>query len=187
MTQCTGKSINDLEIWKIIPTATKYEASTLGRIRIIKTGKILSQFSSKSYTKGYLQCRIKFDDGLVTNRLVHRLICLTFLENPLMKEQVNHINGIKDDNRLNNLEWSTRSENIVHMYSTGLKKYKPLHYKGKFGKDHNRSKKVKCVETGEIFESMSEAEKKLKIGQGCVSWSIKHKKPIFNMHFEINQ
>lgn len=58
-------------------------------------------------------------------------------------------------------------------------------YKGKFGSEHNRSKKVKCVETGEEYGSMSEAGRKLNISYSSVSWSIKHKKPIFRMHFEI--
>jgi hypothetical protein len=58
-------------------------------------------------------------------------------------------------------------------------------YKGKFGNEHNRSKKVICVETNEEFGSMSEAERYFKLGGGSVSWSVKHKKPIFGMRFEI--
>lgn len=58
-------------------------------------------------------------------------------------------------------------------------------FKGKFGEDHNRSKAVKCVESGEVFGSMSEAGRKLNICPSSVHWSIKHKKPIYEMHFEI--
>lgn len=174
-----------MEIWKEIPTASRYEASNLGKIRL-KTGKILKQFETKSYNTGYVCCRIHFDNGLITNRLVHRLIAQTFLDGVNGKDTVNHKNGIKDDNKVNNLEWCTPSENNLHAYHTGLKKYRPLHYKGKFGVNHNRSKSVKCIETGEVFGSMSEASRILKIDRSSIGWSIRYKKPIFGVYWEIN-
>lgn len=58
-------------------------------------------------------------------------------------------------------------------------------YKGKFGKDHNRSKAVICIETGVEYGSMSEASRMLKIATSSVSWSIRNNKPIFGMHFQI--
>jgi len=177
-----------MEYWKQVPLGSRYEASTLGRIRIKEGGKILKQFMAlKAYPGGYLCVRIELDGGRYVIRTVHRIIAQTFHDNPNHKPTVNHINGVKHDNSVINLEWSTHSENIQHAYDNGLRLYRPLHYKGKFGSDHNRSKAVKCVETGAVFGSMSEAGRVLMIDTSSVSWSIKHNKHIYGMHFKINQ
>ena len=93
---------------------------------VTKDGRVFSKrkFSyltelklSRGGHKGYLKVRVNKKD-----MFVHRLVAKAYLIKPFDKEVVNHINGIKDDNRLENLEWCTRSENCKHAYDTGLHK-----------------------------------------------------------------
>lgn len=155
-----------------------YLINILGQVKSPK-GKILKYALSNS---GYYFLNIK-NKGY----FIHRAIAFGFI--PLIKGKnfVNHKNGIKTDLTISNLEWNTKSENNKHAYDNGLKTYRPLHYKGKFGIEHNRSKKVVCIETQKEFGSMSEAQRFYNLGGGSVSWSIKHKKPIYGMHFEIKE
>lgn len=155
-----------------------YLINVLGQVKSPK-GKILKPALSNS---GYYFLNIK-NKGY----FIHRAIAFAFIPLVEGKNFVNHKNGIKTDLTISNMEWNTKSENNKHAYDTGLKKYKPLHYKGKFGSEHNRSKKVICVETGDVFGSMSEAERFYNISHSSVSWSIKNKKPTFGMHFEIKE
>jgi hypothetical protein len=58
----------------------------------------------------------------VYNKTLHGLVAAAYIPNPLNRKEINHINGIKDDNSINNLEWCTRSENLKHAHRTGLTK-----------------------------------------------------------------
>lgn len=100
-----------------------------------KFNKLTELKQSKTGHKGYVKVRIDKKD-----KFVHRLVAIAYLSNPFNKETVNHINGIKHDNRVENLEWSTRSENTKHAYVTGLHKpYTDIKDKGnnKFYKEWN--------------------------------------------------
>jgi hypothetical protein len=159
---------------------TTYFISEYGEVKN-KFGKILKPCLPKLFKyKSY----ILSNNGKQINRFEHRLVAECFIKNPCNKPQVNHKDGNKLNNHYLNLEWVTSSENNQHMYDSGLKKYKPLHYKNKFGKEHNRSKAVNCS-NGKIYGSMSEAARELKIDISSVSWAVKNKKTIFGMHFEI--
>lgn len=73
----------------------------------------------RANANGYIQIGLRKNDRQ-KQFVVHRIVANTFIENPLNKPTVNHINGIKTDNRIENLEWNTQSENIKHSFKMGL-------------------------------------------------------------------
>lgn len=116
------------EIWKVIPhTKEMYEVSTLGRI---KSHKRKTKILKVSSSLGYQQISLMVE-GKRNVKMVHRLVMDAFTSNPHKKKTVNHINGNKADNRVENLEWATMSENMKHAYDTGLRvvQYKKLSIK----------------------------------------------------------
>lgn len=88
--------------------------------------------------KGYY--RVSLYDSSQKIFQIHRLIALTFIPNPLNNLYVNHKNGIKTDNRIQNLEWCTSSENALHAFRIIKTRKSPCAGMGKFGKDHHNSK-----------------------------------------------
>jgi len=72
------------------------------------------------YNTGYYRVGLT-KNGKQTKYYIHRLVAQAFIPNPENKEEVNHINGIKTDNRVENLEWCTISENSIHAYKLGLR------------------------------------------------------------------
>lgn len=170
-------------IWKQIIN-TDYEVSECGMVRNSKTGYVRKQ--SIGGTSDYKLVSFRDKDGNKKNNLVHRLVAVAFLDKPNGKDFVNHKDGNKLNNHFTNLEWCTQSENNQHAYDTGLKTYRPLHYKGKFGFEHNRSKSVRIKEDGRVFGSQCEAARTLGIDHTSVSWSIKTGKPIHGMHWELS-
>lgn len=139
------------EIWKQVPNTIKtYWVSNLGRFKN-SSGIIL--VNSKLTPGGYNV--VSVDN--VTYRL-HRIVALTFIENPENKEQVNHIDGNKTNNAVSNLEWVTNKENQIHKFKTGLGN----NYTRKIGQydlEHNLIKE---------FSSIVSAAKELNIGKSNI-------------------
>lgn len=160
------------EIWKFYPYFGQLvQFSNLGRIKSFirnnKTGRILNNKVVNS--AGYLRISI-----LGRKYFIHRIIAELFVPNPENKPEVNHIDGNKMNNRADNLEWVTRSENMKRAYQLGLQKpsEKQKQAVSKWNKEH-RIKKVYQYDTeGNLlncFKSQQEAAKNLNLSEASIS------------------
>lgn len=146
------------EVWKdVVGYEGIYQVSNLGQLKNIKHNRLLTGAINRY---GYVSV-VLIKDKKVKNTRMHRLIAETFIPNPKNKNQVNHINGIKTDNRVENLEWVSNHENVIHAWENGLTR--PL-WKNKFGKNHNRSKEIYQIDKNtnlviKKFYGCSEAER----------------------------
>jgi hypothetical protein len=129
------------EIWKEIEgTDGKYLISSHGRVKGLSPnyyGKILSQHIS---VWGYYYVRV-----LDKSKSVHRIVAKEFVPNPDNKKCVNHINGIRTDNRVENLEWLSHSENSIH----GVLRVKPTKSIG-VGKSYNNKYYARARLNGKV-------------------------------------
>lgn len=145
-----------MENWKAIKFeeydfSDTYEVSDNGNVRNIKTGRLLKPQKTNS---GYLQLMLQ-KNGIKKHFYIHRLVAYMFLPMIDGKSEVNHKNEIKTDNHVSNLEWCDRSYNMNHSH-LGAKRTDEC--KQKMSEKSWRRRNVLCVETGEIFNSVKEAE-----------------------------
>lgn len=101
-----------------------YQVSNLGRVkslpRLNKRGHKISGCILKETVNSRGYSYVVFQDN--RSKVVHRLVAKAFVPNALEKPYVNHINGMKTDNRFSNLEWVSHAENITHAWESGLAK-----------------------------------------------------------------
>ncbi len=131
------------EIYRVVPGLPEWAASNCGNVRWKSSLK--AKFGSISRC-GYRGVTAYYGSNktLPKQYKVHRLVALAWVPNPNNHNEVNHINGNKLDNRPANLEWCSRSHNISHCYSTGLRKL---------------GQKITAVEAREIFKRAHSGER----------------------------
>lgn len=180
------------EEWRDIPDFEgKYQVSNHGRIRNRNTGHV----RSTQLKHGYVRVNLTDSNGKDRNVSVHRAVAAAFIPNPENKPEVNHKNGVKDDNRLENLEWVTPEENFKHavendLYKKGVERAKRLGGSSGFNR-HDRPKAylrkseriskrgyeslvAKAEELGCSIETMPGAyENKIKDVRYCLCLAIK--------------
>jgi hypothetical protein len=160
------------EVWKLIDGYPNYQISNLGRVKslnYLNTGRIsiLKQCASSRY----FQVRL-FLNNVRKMKSIHRLVAIHFVPNQENKSTVNHKDGDKLNNHASNLEWCTQKENNKHAWDSGLKKHS----------DYNKkvtselfSKKVINKRTGEIYPSLTEAQKHSEYSMSHLSAMLKGK------------
>lgn len=122
-----------IENWKDIEGYEgKYQVSNFGNVR--NKSKVLSLRTNRGYK--YITL---YKDGKTTSKAIHRLVAIYFIPNTVNKPEVNHIDGDKKNNRIDNLEWCTPSENSKHAYAIGLKK--PIKANGELNTNAKLTKK----------------------------------------------
>lgn len=138
----------------------------LWNYHVTKDGKVFSLNYNKtrevkelknSMCKGDYRRVCMYKDGKSKMMRVSRLVALAYIENPENKPEVDHINRIRTDDRVENLRWATRSEQIHNR-----KEYQ-------YPKNHKGSKPVMCVETGIVYPSTCEVKRQLGFNQGYIS------------------
>lgn len=137
---------------KEIKDFPNYYISTEGKVfskngRWNKSLKELKQYTNKLNGYCYV-CLVK--DNKKFNKRVHKLVAETFLTNNKKQFEINHKNGIKTDNNVENLEWVTHSENIKHRFRI-LNQPSSKAWLGKFGKESANSKIILQIKNGKII------------------------------------
>lgn len=185
----TAPIVDDSSDWKDIPGYEGYyQASIDGSIRSV-TRIINSENNTVRRGKGlkihlgsdgYVHCMLS-KQGQSNLYAVHRLVALTFIPNPENKPQVNHKDGNKKNNKVENLEWATRSENMQHAAKHEL--WNPKHC-GDISR-MNMGKPVRCVDEGLEFDSMASAAKYYQMDWQSIDDAIKLQRPRKGHMFEL--
>lgn len=178
------------EIWKDIKDYSNYQVSNYGNIKS-KKRLVNTVYNSKRgikerilkpniNTNGYYVVTLYNKDGKSNPKLIHRLVAETFIDNYYNYPVINHKDGNKLNNCVDNLEFCTQSHNVKESYRLGLETPQ-LTGLGKFGIKNKKSRKIKQIDmiTNEIlniFYGVSEAERETNINFRNIDMCLKNKR-----------
>ena len=160
------------ENWKFIPIEgfQEYEVSDCGRIR--HNSKILKP----SLTRGYYSIGLVSTTHTRKTIHVHKLVALSFIPNPQNKQWINHKDCNKTNNHVENLEWCTPSENLIHSWKNGrtvfTERMRRVAVASVLREVEKQKKRVLCLYNGQIietYESASEAARQIHGSQAHIS------------------
>lgn len=147
--------------WRKVDGFPNYSVSNDGLVRNDKSNKLKElQINTTGYYKTDL-----YSGGNRSTQRIHRLVANAFIDNPDNKPDVNHIDGNKLNDNVENLEWVTKSENMIHAYNTGLVPHHSSY--GMLGKKNpnggSKGKPVRVIETNEEYKNIAECSRSLGI------------------------
>lgn len=149
------------EQWKDIPDYENYyQVSSLGRIRSLD--RVITRKNKVAQTlKGQIKSNVINDNGYLTINLykegfakcfkIHRLIALAFIKNPSGYSCVNHVDGIKTNNSISNLEWCSHAQNNKHAYDSGLRSAPKTAQAGACHGNYKSDIKATEINTGKVI------------------------------------
>lgn len=156
-----------MELWKdVVDYEGLYEVSNYGRVKNKKRDRLLSPHSDRA---GYIKVGL-YKDGKQKGQFVHRLVAMAFIDNPEEKSDVNHIDGDKSNNHVENLEWNTRSENLTHAYENRL--LIPLEGEDNGNAKLSEEQVIAIKETVESGVSQSQIARILGVSQPTISYIV---------------
>lgn len=190
-----------VEVWKdIVGYEGKYQVSNIGRVKSLKDNhgnyreKILRSRADKY---GYLYVSL-CKGGKVKTYKVHRLVAIAFVDGYFEGAVVNHKDECKDNNAWTNLEWCSYEYNNTYNdrhkragdknkgrnHTEESKKKMSEKKKGKYkGNENPRAKKVMCLETGEVFTTVKEAEEFINVSRSAITQAIKRNGSCKGLHW----